>query len=273
MDQALVDGNKALWDEALSRVEKPTGCSFCDMSSSALTIVLVEFRDLPFYLERVLWNVAWAYKSWPDVALRVVCGRSNERRVRHILEADLPGAEAVVLPHDNIDIAGYNALLTSTAFYDLFSTAPYILVIQTDTLTRKPIPRRLLGRFSYVGAPWFGPQINGPAFCVVGNGGYSLRHVRTMRDACRRVRFDTSKDTNEDLFFAKHAVSPDLVIATKDEACRFSVEHVHHPDPCGLHQTWRFHATSAISRLLQGLPGHPDYPEPLKGGKPRPSLL
>jgi hypothetical protein len=35
----------------------------------------------------------------------------------------------------------------------------------------------------------------------------------------------------------------------------FSVEHVAHEDPCGMHQAWRFHRTFWIARWLKDLPG------------------
>jgi hypothetical protein len=248
--------NMEIWESALMSVQKPDpiNCQFSDFRVAKLTIVLVEFRKHP-WLEKVLWNAAWVYGNQKNVALQVVCGRQNSKFVNEALK-NLPGATKRVLEHDNVDIQTYNTLLTSASFYEMFEPCPSILIIQTDTLTRKKIPDRFVDMYSYIGAPWVAPQINGPAFCLVGNGGYSLRHVPTMKHACLTNKFDPAKDTNEDLFFAKHGHGlRGKTIATLSDAAMFSVEHVAHNDPCGMHQAWRFHPQDRLESWLTDLPG------------------
>jgi len=105
--------------------------------------------------------------------------------------------------------------------------------------------------YGYVGSPWIMPQKGGPINGLVGNGGYSLRNVALMKEACTSYAYDHAVDKAEDLFFAKRCknVAPALI------AKSFSVEHVAHEDPCGMHQAWRFHRTFWIARWLKDLPG------------------
>ena len=239
--------NKKLWDDALRAIDvpPPEKLIFCDPREAALTIVLVEFREHE-HIEKVLHNVAWVYGGRKDVALSVVCGRTNASYVKRFQMKNM--SIHVKEEVDNVDIRGYNAIMTCPSFYRLFQSK-HILVIQTDTITRTKIPDRFLEQWNYIGAPWVGQQINGPEFRVVGNGGYSLRNVREMIRVTETFKFDQERDGAEDLFFSKHSDK----VATRDEAAKFSVEHVFHEDPCGLHQAWRFHSRSHLEHLLKPL--------------------
>jgi hypothetical protein len=236
--------NKRLWEETLLAIEDPPPekAIFCDGKNARLTLVLIEFREHPL-IEKVLHNLAWVYGGLGDVALSVVCGRSNASYVKRFQMKNM--SIHVKEEVDNVDIRGYNEIMTSPSFYRLFSS-PMILVVQTDTITRHAIPERFYYDYEYVGAPWVGPQINGPEFRVVGNGGYSLRSVHAMIEICESVKYDGEA---EDLFFSKHTRK----VAPLDEASKFSVEHVFHEDPCGLHQAWRFHSRSRLEHLLKPL--------------------
>ena len=266
--------NKSLWESALSNIERPPPekSSFAPLAHARLCVTMVEFREHA-WLRAVLWNAAHVYGGLPDVALVVVCGTGNLRFVQDALQG-LCGATLKVLPRSNVTIPEYNALLTSKAFYELFDPCPAMLLIQTDTLSRKRVPWSCVEQYSYVGAPWGAPQNGGPPRGVVGNGGYSLRDVEAMKAACEAFAFDPVADKAEDLFFAKHGDGAVKKIAPAHVAAAFSVEHVPHPDPCGMHQAWRFHAPGALLAWLADLPGlglgvSPPNP-PTGGGQPPP---
>lgn len=253
------EDRKALWDATLRRIEAPPveRRAFAPATDPKLRLmlVLIEFREHA-WMAPVLHNAAHVYGGRPDVGLTVVCGRANQAFVQRIV-AGWADVVLQVLPIDNADIPTYNALLTSAGFWRMFLPCPTVLVFQTDTLTRRAVPDEYLDRFSYVGAPWAGPQICGPRHGVVGNGGYSLREVAAMIRACERNAYDPDADRAEDLFFAKHGTGERRCIAPADAARAFSVEHVPHPDPCGMHQAWRFHPRALVARWLDGLPGLP----------------
>ena len=247
--------NKATWERALEGIPEPPleKREFAKLEDADMAVVMIEFREHA-WLKPVLWNAANVYGSQIGIALVVVCGLKNHVYVQKITEF-WRGVRIIVLPYDNVSIPMYNSILTSVDFYERFDPCKSILLIQTDTLTRKRVPKEFL-EYSYIGAPWAGPQINGPPNGVVGNGGYSLRDVESMKRACRSHRYDPIRDTAEDLFFAKYSPSPrGKQVAPLGVAMEFSVEHVPSPDPCGMHQAWRFHPKE---RLVQWLVGcHP----------------
>jgi hypothetical protein len=244
--------NKALWEETLRRIRPPPSerSRFAAPRDARLTVVMVEFREHA-WLRPVLLNAAHVYGGRKDVALTVVCGLRNREFVESVATAGLVGVTVEVVPLDNADIPTYNRLLTSVEFYARFAPCKTILLIQTDTLTRRAVPDRYIDAYAYIGAPWAGPQNCGPTFSVVGNGGYSLRRVSAMIDACAQ-RYDPVRDMAEDLFFSKHCTTG---VAPADVAREFSVEHMPHDDPCGMHQAWRFHPRVTLLRWLDGLPG------------------
>lgn len=78
--------------------------------------------------------------------------------------------------------SGYNRLLKSNAFYQIFDNYEYLLILQTDALVFSDQLEEWCNRdYSYIGAPWF-KGLDSPvrplSFLGVGNGGFSLRKVR-----------------------------------------------------------------------------------------------
>ena len=266
----IADRNKLMWQDALDSMSEPPveKRRFAELADADFSVVMVEFREHE-WLRPTLWNVAHVYGGLLSVgreykvALTIVCGTSNVGLVRSIVDG-WTGVEIRCLPRTNCTIEEYNGILTSTSFYDLFRPCPVILVIQTDTLSRKRIPKSLVEKYSYVGAPWWGPQNHGPPDAVVGNGGYSLRDVESCRRVCESMTFSTAEDMNEDLFFAKYLRLSDKespqeskrkTLAPADVARAFSVEQVPHDDPSGMHQAWRFHLPAMVKKWLAGVPG------------------
>jgi hypothetical protein len=79
---------------------------------------------------------------------------------------------------------GYNHLLMSEMFYQRFADFRFMLIYQLDALV---FSDRLLefcsGDWDYIGAPWFkSEQSPTKGFSRVGNGGFSLRKVRSFLD-------------------------------------------------------------------------------------------
>jgi hypothetical protein len=130
----------------------------------------------------------------------------------------------------------------------MFEGIPYILVFQTDSLFLRKLPSKYLeNNYDYVGALFpahFGDR-------RVGNGGLSLRKVKSMIDVCQKygpLPLDNNT-LNEDVFFSRHCERfPSL-----EDANEFSVEHVAHPSPFGHHQIYRFHSWKYVETLLNNL--------------------
>jgi hypothetical protein len=242
--------NKAIWQQTLDKIVEPVCVKFEEPSAKKLGLVLVEFRCHE-WLRPVLWNLAWLYSD-SGCSLTVVCGPTNSKLVMDIVSTFANVRILELQSKACCTIDDYNHMMTQSTFYEMLSPCQNILVLQTDTLSRKQVTDEMLS-YTYVGAPWAGLQKCGPSNSVVGNGGYSLRSVPDMIQICNTFTYDPVEDHAEDLFFAKHTKNP----APTALASAFSVEHVPHPYPCGMHQAWRFHSTDLVRHWLKAIPGLP----------------
>ncbi len=157
-------------------------------------------------------------------------------------------------------IAGYNRMMLSKAFYDLFADCEYILICHSDAwVFRDELEAWCNMGCDCIAAPWIRRKIYDNAFvkCYyrivqfyanrrnrptreslhgkVGNGGFSLRRVEAFRSACERYKekadfFLQNKSPffNEDVFWA--TVPDGFRYPTEAEALRFAFDT--HPRYC-----------------------------------------
>jgi len=237
--------NMALWESVLMTIDPPSEEMTRWTNNSELSLVIVEPRQHP-WLAPCLYNMAHVYGG-KNVGLYIFHGISNRDFVYDIVSS-WSGVNIVKLDVDNLNIEQYNRLLTMNAFWQFPSK--HALVFQTDTLIRRPIDKHFFN-YDYVGAPWpFWVSKHIPRTHNVGNGGFSLRNVATMNMISTMF---TIQNENEDVFF-REKISSNSVPQTH-EALEFSVEHMYHENPCGLHQAWRFHKKDRLLKLLENIPG------------------
>jgi hypothetical protein len=124
-------------------------------------------------------------------------------------------------PYYFASFRGYNHLCRTEEFYARFSAYDYILIYQTDCYVFRDELLDWCSRgYDYVGAPmlnyefrkfskkrWTQWWILRPFLCKVGNGGFSLRRVKTFRRASGWLRFWTDRllDIPEDVFWGSFA--------------------------------------------------------------------
>lgn len=224
-----------VWDKYVKNIPNVHRTTWVPHGRSDFSAVLIEFRDHP-WMEGVLNNMASVYGD-KNVSLVIVHGIDNCESVRRITR----GWEHVALirlPVNNIDIEGYNNLLTDYKFWEMFKSK-MVLIFQTDTLIRKPIDKEFFS-YDYVGSPW---SFHMEGTKGVGNGGWSLRNVSTMKSICRE---HNRGNLYEDVFFSRHCYS----IPTLEVARRFGVETLYYPDPCGLHKPYAYHDADKVRSLL-----------------------
>lgn len=81
------------------------------------------------------------------------------------------------------NISGYNALMMSKSFYQRFAEYEYMLIYQLDAYVfRDELDMWCKKGYDYIGAPWFyncDSHESGAELWKVGNGGLSLRNIRT----------------------------------------------------------------------------------------------
>ena len=200
------------------------------------TAIIVEPRKhaaLSYVLNNILTNLS---DDWNIV----VChGTRNLEYIRNIIKYELPKFSpritVVNLGVENMNIAQYNELLTSPAFYEYIPTETF-LVFQTDTIII-PQNAHLMSEFleyDYVGAPWTDGQ--------VGNGGFSLRKKSKMLELIQKVPF--VKGEAEDGYFSQYSERSNNNFSIKvhkpspGKASKFSVETVFYSQPFGCHKPW-----------------------------------
>ena len=135
--------------------------------------------------------------------------------------------------------AGYSDLLTSVEFYQRFENFEYMLIHQLDAFvfSDKLLDFCATG-VDYIGAPlpqwwWTGSGIYGNGIAVVGNGGFSLRKVKSCLQVVSQKRRILWKRTDaealckdEDKFFGLCSTIPFLNFRSADisTAMSFSIE-------------------------------------------------
>jgi hypothetical protein len=155
------------------------------------------------------------------------------------------------------DISGYNQLLLSKTFYSAFALFDYILIHQADVyLFKDELGLWCEKGYDYIGAPWFRPdqlgtdnfsrlwkktklifkknKLYGSRYNKVGNGGLSLRKVKSAMDVLSRTpphllkKYMNSdgKEFNEDIFWSLEAplIQPNFKIPSLKTALNFAVE-------------------------------------------------
>lgn len=111
-----------------------------------------------------------------------------------------------ILPFENkyfASISAYSQLLLSKHFYQAFSDFEYILIYQLDCLVFSDALMEFCTRgYDYIGAPWFkDPENPNRGFSRTGNGGFSLRKVKTFLSVLESPRYATQQVSFwEDLF-------------------------------------------------------------------------
>ena len=100
-----------------------------------------------------------------------------------------------VVPIDPLwqsSLINYNKLKLSHYFYDLFKDYEYLLTYELDSFVFKDeLLEWCYKGYDYIGAPWLEDGLNNDAIIVkgVGNSGFSLRKISTMKKCLKRIYF------------------------------------------------------------------------------------
>jgi hypothetical protein len=214
---------KNLFLKKIQNITSPVGDVIWEANPVQLTCCIVEPRIM-MELRGVLNNIAKIYKN-QAVGLVIYHGTQNETFVKEIIK----GWENVILRNlnvANLQISEYSTLLTQTNFYRSFNSS-HVLIFQTDSHIFSPIPP-IYYTFDYIGAPWPSPYGNG-----CGNGGISLRNIKTMID----VSTENGVTFAEDIYFSQQNIK---VCNNKTIHEQFSVETIFNPSPICCHQPYCF---------------------------------
>ena len=143
------------------------------------------------------------------------------------------------------DIYSYNRLMLNSKFYERFQMYKYILIYQLDAFV---FSDKLLEfcdmNYDYIGAPWINGMpyykynfrgayrlnkifrfFNKPQVCYVGNGGFSLRNVKSTINLLRENKQQlASWSGSEDIFFSLCGLNKKFKVASTSVALEFSFE-------------------------------------------------
>ena len=201
-----------------------------ECSPQAYTAVIIETRAHKA-LEFVLNN----FLSTIDVPFLLFCGNLNKTFCEDLLAGPLVEyrnrVRLINMGIDTMKWTEYNRYVsTNRQFYDEIHTEHFLL-FQTDTMLFPRYKDNLneFFQYDYVGAPW-----NNDRFGGVGNGGLSLRRKTKMLEIMDTVTYCGEP---EDIYFCNN-ILVDLYRPTVEQAKRFSVEEVFHPESFGCHQPW-----------------------------------
>ena len=154
----------------------------------------------------------------------------------------------VRMAQPNLTTREYSAMMCNPIFWQCLLDGfkcEHALIFQCDTLLLRgaDVIDGFL-KYDYVGAPWpdggmFAalPPNNRRVRLTVGNGGLSLRNVRTMLAITRKYPRLRESGVPEDVYFSHwlKVHETEYWIPTSEEASAFAMEHVCNPGAAGLH--------------------------------------
>lgn len=247
------------WNAYLAKFENIAPVEFPENTDKYC--VIMEFRQHAHLLP-VIRNFAalLAPKGW---GLLVYHGSTNENFIKTGL-SNWKHVKYCRVPFENITMQQYNTMFCSPEFWAsmLKIGCDRALMFQADTVLLRDDLDRFF-EYDYVGAPWFCAWRMYPASQVhvrVGNGGLSLRKVRTMLEITQKHPY--SAPQNEDIWFSHWLLYDKYHLPSVEVASQFSVETIYHPSPCGLHQPhvdkmpsqeafWNLFTVPRVDEILQ----------------------
>ena len=223
-------------------------------------VVFIEPRRHPS-TEFVLRNLRFHAPTTPII---VVHGTQNEDFIKGITSKISGEFILVQSGVDNLPPPAYNALLTSPAFWNrILDISPWAVIAQSDSILLQSIEAirpYMDKKYAFVGAPWsyacsvcFAPMDGGCGHMIdqaivaslapamVGNGGFSLRHVPSMMEVLDVYAGPSHPirsiwpagagtkvvgATNEDVFFCKALSLQGKPSPSRAEALEFCIEQV-----------------------------------------------
>jgi hypothetical protein len=236
-----MDG-ETLWNNIVMKIQHPPIDKKIwkdKQQTKKLSVAIVEPRCHK-WLQGVLYNMAHVYGG-TDVSLFIFHGTTNYQFIQDIIK-DWQNVNYVQLPVTNLNAKEYSKLLTTSSFYQNFKSE-HVLIFQTDSLIRRPLDE-VYFKYNWCGAPWLAKRMG------CGNGGFSLRRVSKMIEICNRYG---SSEYNEDMYFDTHLRIGDYPIGELQRG--FSSETIFHPNPCGIHNTFKYiKDLNQIRTILSNVP-------------------
>lgn len=220
------------YTNVLKRIPKPEQIPAFNKEGK-LIICLVEYRIMD-EIDYVINAMLRVYDKPEEIGFAIVFGKTNEKHIREKY-GNWTNIQLINTGHENLNRGTYSALLKTPQLWENFTNWSNILIYQTDALLIRKIDT-VYFQYDYIGSPW--SVKNQWTKYNAGNGGFSLRNVKSMIRVCepfRNTEFDKIHRGNEDGFFSsidsfKYPPTNSLLHSA------FAVERVKHLFPVGCHQ-------------------------------------
>lgn len=212
-------------------------------NNGKLIICLIEFREM-IEIKYVIYALLSVYKPL-EIGLSIVHGKLNKKYINDLFK-DFKNIKLIEYDLDNVNRGIYSAILKTPEFYENFLNWTHVLIYQTDALLLRKIDD-VYYNYDYIGAPW----IENNQWCKynAGNGGFSLRNIRSCIRVCENNRgkniLHNVHRGNEDGFFCNQD-SFNYIPINSELHKAFSVERVYYPKPVGCHQI--YHCSTVTSK-------------------------
>jgi len=216
---------KAVYYEIMnSIIEPPKSKKKFAVATEAtkLEIVLIELKQkLDPIFRSAIYNIAHIYGG-TDVGFSIFCHVDAYSFVKDIFDDEWSNIRIF-----NVSQPGkkpkypqeYNMLVTGPEFWETFKSR-FVLITQTDVAIFRKLDDWMFD-YSMIGAPWWRKRNGKPG---VGNGGYSLRHVDSMRTVLSTNNYVSKSPNakyNEDIWWNDKIQN----LPSQEKAFEFSVEN------------------------------------------------
>lgn len=237
--------------------------------SSRWVILAVDSRPDPSATILSVCIALSTFKRTTDWTVHIMCSRRNRSEFERMLSPMCPCARyeenpILNVPYKTFEIESiYNKLMKSPSTWTSLLPAKVVLVVQDDGLLIRPgIEKIIEDGVPYLGAPWADAPCNANIRAMVptlvGNGGLSLRNVRSMITMSegigdkerRRLFFNRLQSVPEDVLFSGLACLSD---AQAESATRLSCEQVPCPFALGFHKPWPYWTVPQTHKHMQML--------------------
>tara|TARA_Y100000768_G_scaffold330457_1_gene269150 strand:- start:2482 stop:3546 length:1065 start_codon:yes stop_codon:yes gene_type:complete len=215
-----------------------------------LIIALFEWRTIEA-MKWVLNAVLKVYNS-EEIGLAIVHGTKNEIFVKENF-GHWKNVLLINTGDENHNHDSYSNRLITPEIWENFINWSHVLVYQWDALILRKIPD-IYFKYDFIGSP--NNQKKGRA----GNGGFSLRNVKSMIKVCEPYRNKNIEDFKcphkyEDGFFChQKLVFPNH--KNKDELSlhrEFSVETIYIENPVGLHKVYHWIGDDNFEKIISNI--------------------
>lgn len=156
------------------------------MRKSKICVVVIPIhKESPSEMELISFHQC--FKILGDHAIKIIAPKGLNLTK---YEAVIPFFEVVFInPIWQSTIEKYNKLKLSQFFYQLFDDYQFLLTYELDAFVfRDEIFFWCNKGYDYIGSPWFVGYDNPTTeFLGVGNSGFSLRNVKAMRQAIKKI--------------------------------------------------------------------------------------